>query len=195
MFVAQSHNVHRNKTTLAAIQRQVRKQEEKTRQQRDAIDRTLEREKHRDERLKQQFIEAREHLDWLMEDRRRMRDEECLDPAKISERTIARLESPHSLKYIADWVCGMHRVTLREMRSHYRPKNYVHARYAFFHWAKQLTPASLQEIGNYIGKDHTTVVYATKKDAQERTRYERLRSEWRPKIRAANPSKPDWWVL
>lgn len=57
-------------------------------------------------------------------------------------------------------------VTLIQMRSRRRVKEYVEARHLAMYMAREMTTMSLPEIGREMQRDHTTVWYATEKLAK-----------------------------
>lgn len=67
------------------------------------------------------------------------------------------------LRKIFDIVCDVAEMKEDYIRSECRERELVAARFIFFHFAKKETGKSLIKIGNFINKDHATVLYGIRK--------------------------------
>jgi chromosomal replication initiation ATPase DnaA len=69
---------------------------------------------------------------------------------------------PHTMAYIARWVCLTHGVTIEQLKGYRRDRYIVLARKQFVFWAYRLTPCSYPRIAKWLNKDHTTALHAAK---------------------------------
>ncbi|QDV21722.1 helix-turn-helix domain-containing protein [Aureliella helgolandensis] len=83
----------------------------------------------------------------------------------VKQLALQHMESDTpTLPSIAKVVARRLRVRLTEMRGATRDANIVRARGLAIHLARKLTPASLQQIGQFFGgRDHSTVLHASRK--------------------------------
>lgn len=65
-----------------------------------------------------------------------------------------------SIERVEEAVSDRFGVPVEELRGPRRTANVVYPRHLAMHLARELTDASLPEIGRYFGRDHTTVLYA-----------------------------------
>lgn len=69
-----------------------------------------------------------------------------------------------TVERIAERVGGYFRVALSQLQSQGRSRNVVLPRQVVMYLARQLTPLSLEDIGDYLGgRDHSTVLHACRK--------------------------------
>jgi hypothetical protein len=66
------------------------------------------------------------------------------------------------LNTIEEIVCEEYRITIGQLKSKQRNREYVMARQFCMHTAKECTELSLADIGERYGKDHATVLHAIK---------------------------------
>jgi chromosomal replication initiator protein len=94
-------------------------------------------------------------------------------PRKVSVDEIKGLLEQHTARRVtigevARAVCQYFHVDLAKVRSASRQQSLVQARQLAMHLARELTTAPLTEIGGFFGgRDHTTVLYACRKVAEE----------------------------
>ncbi len=75
-----------------------------------------------------------------------------------------------SVENIQKTVADFYKIKVADMYSKKRPASIAHPRQVAMYLAKELTKKSLPEIGDLFGgRDHTTVLHAVRKVAQERT--------------------------
>ncbi|MFM1856784.1 MAG: hypothetical protein RLZ83_2093 [Pseudomonadota bacterium] len=75
-----------------------------------------------------------------------------------------------SVENIQKTVADFYKIKVADMYSKKRPASIAHPRQVAMYLAKELTKKSLPEIGDLFGgRDHTTVLHAVRKIAQERT--------------------------
>lgn len=60
-------------------------------------------------------------------------------------------------------VCRYYHIARRELRSERRTGDLVLARHVFFHLCRNLTSSSFPDIGRFIGRDHSTVIYGAQR--------------------------------
>lgn len=83
-----------------------------------------------------------------------------------------------SVENIQKTVADFYSIKTADMHSKRRPANITRPRQIAMYLAKELTPKSLPEIGQLFGgRDHTTVLYAMRKIANERDKYAQLNHE------------------
>lgn len=185
MFVAQSTRTMSNPRAQAALAIQRRKlAQTQTANDRQRRQQTLKEKAEAELKLKMARAEQqrREHIGKYRAEREVLRDM----PRQISVRIEMQLRSQHRLEYICKWVSAVFGVSRMELRSDRRAARQAHARQAFFYWAKQLTPCSFPQIGDFIGKDHTTAIHGARV-------YEDNRHKKRAIIRRKDPGKTIWW--
>lgn len=138
MYAAKATAVHKNPTTQAAIRRQLVKQ-------------GLLPPPPTQEEIAQKLTEAYERK-W---------EEHSAHITRL-EQARQRDAGPHTMRYIARWICLMHGITIEDLRCNRRPAGLSHARKQFAYWAYRLTSASYPQIAFYLDKDHSTVIYGAK---------------------------------
>ena len=69
------------------------------------------------------------------------------------------------LNYILEKVCLFYRITVDEFYNKRKDKHLVYARRDFCHLAFKKTKKTLTQIGNFIKRDSTTVIYHIKQDS------------------------------
>ena len=83
-----------------------------------------------------------------------------------------------SVENIQKTVADFYKIKVAEMYSKRRPASIARPRQIAMYLAKELTQKSLPEIGELFGgRDHTTVLHAVRKVAQERTRLQELNQQ------------------
>ncbi|MDE1956707.1 MAG: chromosomal replication initiator protein DnaA [Betaproteobacteria bacterium] len=83
-----------------------------------------------------------------------------------------------SVENIQKTVADFYKIKVGEMYSKRRPASIARPRQIAMYLAKELTQKSLPEIGELFGgRDHTTVLHAVRKVAQERTRLQELNQQ------------------
>ncbi|WP_018912707.1 chromosomal replication initiator protein DnaA [Thiomonas sp. FB-6] len=83
-----------------------------------------------------------------------------------------------SVENIQKTVADFYKIKVGEMYSKRRPASIARPRQIAMYLAKELTQKSLPEIGELFGgRDHTTVLHAVRKVAQERTRMQELNQQ------------------
>lgn len=104
--------------------------------------------------------------------------EEARDTANEVMRGLQPNESdlPVTMARIAQVVCQEFGVTMSELRSTRRQRKYARPRQVAFWLADYFTSHSLMTIGDYMRRDHTTVMYGIRKIAQLRRGDERFRA-------------------
>ena len=94
------------------------------------------------------------------------------DMDKLSDQTIIDVIQSYTkhqpmaaitLERIRDRVCEVFGVSADEIASKSRLQIHVRARHALCVVARRLTPVSLVAIGDFINRDHTTIIHAVKK--------------------------------
>jgi len=186
MFVARHSHVDRNPVTQQAIATQRRKREQSKRETEQFKWRQTLKEREEAElraKMERAEMQRREHIERYIAEREILRDM----PRQISARIDRQLRNKHRLEYICKWICTVFGVSRMELRSERRTARLAHARQAFFYWSKQLTPCSFPQIGDFIGKDHTTVIHGARV-------YEENRHKKRATIRKTDPGKTIWWM-
>ena len=111
----------------------------------------------------------------IVADKKQEKFEEYINRQVRMEQAKQRDIGPHSMKYIARWVCRTHLVSLAELRSDNRDKCLVVARQAFVYWCRRLTNKGLVTIGRYIHRDHSTTLYASRSYQKSRHTFRHLR--------------------
>jgi chromosomal replication initiator protein len=84
--------------------------------------------------------------------------------ADLREHFLADGGKP-TVERIVAHVSGYYRVEPRQLQSPRRQRRLLRPRQVGMYLARQLTPLTLQQIGAYFGRDHTTVLHACKKVA------------------------------
>lgn len=104
--------------------------------------------------------------------------EEARDTANEVIRGLQPVESdlPVTMARIAQVVCQEFGVTMSELRSTRRQRKYARPRQVAYWLADYFTSHSLMTIGDYMRRDHTTVMYGIRKVAQLRSGDERFRA-------------------
>jgi chromosomal replication initiator protein len=83
-----------------------------------------------------------------------------------------------SVENIQKTVADFYKIKVADMYSKRRPASIARPRQIAMYLAKELTQKSLPEIGELFGgRDHTTVLHAVRKVAQERTRLQELNQQ------------------
>ncbi len=83
-----------------------------------------------------------------------------------------------SVENIQKTVADFYKIKVADMYSKRRPASIARPRQIAMYLAKELTQKSLPEIGELFGgRDHTTVLHAVRKVAQERTRMQELNQQ------------------
>ncbi len=83
-----------------------------------------------------------------------------------------------SVENIQKTVADFYKIKVADMYSKRRPASIARPRQIAMYLAKELTQKSLPEIGELFGgRDHTTVLHAVRKMAQERTRVQELNQQ------------------
>lgn len=99
-----------------------------------------------------------------------------VDLAKKALRELLVVQTRQSsIENIQKVTAEYYRVKIEDILSKRRPANIAFARQVAMYLAKELTQKSLPEIGNLFGgRDHSTVLYAVRKIADERKRNAKL---------------------
>ena len=91
-------------------------------------------------------------------------------PPETDELTLEKIRDAFAgsprifIRDIAIEVAKRHGLTVKDLQSVRRHKDYVTARHEAFYFARELTDASLPAIGRFFGdRDHTTVLWGIKK--------------------------------
>ena len=83
-----------------------------------------------------------------------------------------------SIEAIQKAVADFYKIKVSDMYSAKRPKNIAEPRQIAMYLTKELTQKSLPEIGaNFGGRDHTTVLHACRKIAENKTKDSKLQHE------------------
>ncbi len=92
---------------------------------------------------------------------------------KILRDIIHDDERPVTVETVQKTVCEFYNLTLSEIKAKRRTKNIALPRQIAMYLSKQITGASLNDIGkNFGGKDHATVIYACKQIEERRAKDE-----------------------
>lgn len=102
-----------------------------------------------------------------------------IDVAKIALKDLLLIHNKQiSIKNIQKTVADFFHIKVTEMYSKKRPANIARPRQIAMYLAKELTQKSLLEIGNLFGgRDHSTVLYAVRKIAKDRTKNQKCNQE------------------
>ena len=87
--------------------------------------------------------------------------------------TALAQQAPVSVDAIQKMVCEFYNISLSDIKAKRRTKDIALPRQIAMYLAKQVTEASLNDIGkNFGGKDHATVIYACRQIEERRTKDE-----------------------